>query len=90
MPFCLGRGLLRRRNVPDCAVGFAAFVLGSSAGAATPPAQLLNKTVVAFSVMWPGAPGPLSVQRLIYVSSKGRIFVRGTRAGGSASSDITN
>ena len=28
-----------------CAVGFAAFVLGSSAGAATPPGQLLNKTV---------------------------------------------
>lgn len=67
-------------------VAFASLVLVSSAGAATPPAQLLNKTVVvAFSVMWPGSPGALSVQRMIYVSTKGRIFVRGTRSGGSSS-----
>lgn len=31
------------------------------------------------------APGVLSVQWLIDVSTKGRIFVRGTRTGGSSS-----
>jgi len=67
-----------------CLVLSASILLAASARAATPPAQLLNKTVVvAFSVMWPGAPGPLSVQRMIYVSTKGRIFVRGTRSGGN-------
>jgi hypothetical protein len=63
-----------------------------SASAATPPQQLFNKTIlVSFSIMWSSAPGPLSVQRQIYVSSNGRIFVRGTRSTGRAadSNDVS-
>lgn len=71
--------------------GLAIFmfpVLSVSASAA--PAQLLNKTVlVSFSVAIPskGSDGsvmnnPRSIQRTIYISSQGRVFVRSARAVG--------
>lgn len=61
------------------------LAVATQADAAPPPVQLLNKTIaVTFSLAWPGNPGSLSVQRMIYVSTKGRIFVRSTRSTGNA------
>ena len=68
-----------------CLTALTALAVATRVEAATPPAQLLNKTVVvSFSVAWPGNPGTLAIQRLIYVSTKGRIFARGTRSTGNA------
>src|SRR5689334_9002993 len=80
------------RIIAGLAIALASVVWASTASAAAPPTQLLDKTIVVlFGVQWPGAPGALSVQRQIYVSSKGRIFVRGTRSAGGAtdSNDVS-
>ena len=55
----------------------------TAALAADAPPQLRNKTItVTFSLT--GQAGTLGVQRLIYVSNKGRIFVRSSRSTGNA------
>ena len=63
----------------------------TQASEANVPVELYSKTIViSFSLIPPpGAgsaqPGPLAIQRLIYVSSKGQVFVRGSRSAGTAS-----
>jgi hypothetical protein len=55
----------------------------SIANAADAPPQLYNKTItVSYSATMNN--GTLDARRIIYVSSKGRIFARRTRSGGGA------
>jgi hypothetical protein len=62
----------------------SALTYASVANAADAPAQLYSKTItVSYSATLGG--GTLAAQRIIYVSSKGRIFVRRTRGSGGAS-----
>jgi hypothetical protein len=67
--------------------GFVGFL--SLLAALTPAlaaSALVNKTVtVSFSLSSAGATRALNVQRVIYVSSKGRVFTRATRELGGAS-----
>lgn len=66
-------------------LSLAACAVSSSAYAGTPPKQLFNKTItVGFAVSAQGQGGTLQVQRKIYVSEKGRIFVRGQRTAGNS------
>ena len=61
----------------------AVVAVCAPAYAADAPPQLHNKTItVTFSLT--GDAGTLGVQRLIYVSNKGRIFVRSSRSTGNA------
>jgi hypothetical protein len=62
----------------------SALTYASVANAADAPPQLYNKTITVSYTASMNA-GTLAAQRIIYVSSKGRIFVRRTRSGGGAS-----
>lgn len=72
-------------------LALAALAAAAIAPAAAAPSQLANKTI---TVSWTatasgtaedGSPitRPLVVQRVIYVSSKGRVFVRSNRSAGN-------
>lgn len=77
---------MRTSRLQSLAIAFAACAATSNAFAASPPKQLFNKTItVGFSISAPGQSGTLNIQRKIYVSDKGRIFVRGQRTAGSSS-----
>jgi len=74
------------RTISNLCIALTLAATTTHALAASAPPQLYNKTItVSFSLTSRGAPGSLAVQRLIYVSSKGRIFVRGSRSTRAAS-----
>jgi hypothetical protein len=83
---------MRRHSIPNRSVVTTAVLVllpGSAltcvtvANAANAPAQLYNKTItVSYTASMGG--GTLGARRTMYVSTKGRIFVRRTRAGGGA------
>jgi hypothetical protein len=87
---------LRRHSIPNLSILTAVVLLPGSAltcataaNAENAPTQLYNKTItVSYSSTLNG--GTMAAQRVIYVSSKGRIFVRRERSygGASDSSDI--
>jgi hypothetical protein len=84
---------MRRNDIPNLSVlttvmlvllSGSALTYASVANAADAPARLYSKTItVSYSATLGG--GTLAAQRIIYCSSKGRIFVRRTRSGGGAS-----
>jgi hypothetical protein len=84
---------MRRNDIPNLSVlttvmlvtlSGSALSYASVANAGDAPPQLYSKTItVSYSATMAG--GTLAAQRVIYVSSKGRIFVRRTRSGGGVS-----
>jgi len=61
-----------------------ALICATAAKAETPPAPLFNKTITVSYASTIGG-GTASVQRVVYVSSKGHVFTRSLRKGGGGS-----